>query len=188
MENETQSNYESYKARVQSLAEDKRKIFTPYANYGVGSFGSYVMEAPESFPEDPAAKREVLDSMRASASTLTFLRFGNILTPTFEVLGSLEELMARSSGEGTLYFLTPEDGLPTIVDYSFAGFGKANIVTVSAEAFTAASRELRTAVSLKFVGWPWFYILGYETPPALGDKIPLPEGFVPPHLNLKPGH
>ncbi len=165
MENEIEGSYESYEARIESLAEDRLTVFAPFADYSTGSFGSLVMRTPEAFPEDPDEKKVVLRAMRDGAKTITFFRFGSRLQPTVETVGSLEELMARSDGGRNLHHTTPEGGLPTIVDYSQAGSGKALLVTVTQEAFTAATRKQRTDASLRFTGHSWVYVLGYEPMP-----------------------
>jgi len=187
MENESQPSYESYRERVKALSEDPRNIFFPFADYATGRFGSYIAQGPEAFPEDPAEKQAAVAALRQAAVAVTFLRFGSPLVPQSAVVNSLSELVARSEGPGTLYFLTPEDGLPTIVDYSLAGSGSSFITTVTQEAFTAASRTERTRASMKFTGHPWVYVLGYEPMPSISPLMPEPR-VVPPSMLAQRGH
>lgn len=185
MENEIVSDYSAYKERIKALLGDQRVLVTLFADYAAGSFGAHVVEGPESLPESPAEKSAVLEELRASAWKISFFRFGVSLSPVLRTAPSLRDLLS-ATGLADPYFLTPDDGMPTIVDYSQSSLGRSVLTTVTHEAFTSASRDDRIAASMKFTGLAWPYVLKYEVPPSSGPSVPSP-GFLPPHLSAMRG-
>lgn len=162
--------YEEYVTKMSLHGDDV--LYSPYADYGAGIFGAYVIPRPEKVSQDADEQTFAIEALKATSPLIVWRKFARPLEPTNVVLSSLAALIAETDGKEVLVHYRTTGSIPSSVDYSGAESGTSRIYTITAASFSSASRAEKILAARRWSGLDWWFVLGLIPRPDVGSMAP----------------